>query len=184
MGQGSDTVLAQIAAEELGVRLEDVRIHAGDTAITPSTQGVRGSRETFVAGNAVKLAAGQAKEQLLDKVFSFSGRGKGRTGIVGGKDLLEEEPRAAVWTHQPRPLSKPMFGLGLCFFPHGGSDVCKRLLHTDPSSELSDQATGYGSICPAWRLRHPEVAEVEVDTETGHVTVLLGSLPLTMWAGP
>ena len=121
-GTGSDTVLAQIAAEELGVRLEDVRIHAGDTAITPSTQGVWGSRETLVAGNAVCFFFGRPRSNSWSTASSFSGRGKGRTGIVGGKDLLEEEPPAAVWALEPRPHSKPMFGRGRSVFPHGGSD--------------------------------------------------------------
>ena len=167
VGQGSDTVLAQIAAEELGVRLEDVRVHAGDTAITPSTQGARGSRETFVAGNAVKLAAGQAKEQLLERASSFLGVGKEELDAAEGRIYVKENPDRSMTIAEA--ASKPMFGRASSF--PMGVPIVASACYTDPVSELSDQATGYGNICPAW-VFGTQVAEVEVDTETGHVTVL------------
>ncbi|RLA95521.1 MAG: 4-hydroxybenzoyl-CoA reductase [Deltaproteobacteria bacterium] len=66
IGQGSNTTLAMICAEELGVRLEDVRVHTADTDIAPVDLGAWGSRETLMAGNAVKMAAADAKRQLLE----------------------------------------------------------------------------------------------------------------------
>ncbi|MDP2727453.1 MAG: molybdopterin-dependent oxidoreductase, partial [Dehalococcoidia bacterium] len=68
IGQGSDTLLAQIAAEELGVALEDMRVTSGDTAVTPIDLGAFASRTTIAAGNAVLAAAADAKRQLLEKV--------------------------------------------------------------------------------------------------------------------
>ncbi len=53
MGNGSNTTLSQIAAETLGVALEDIRIVNGDTAVTPYGWGVRGSRTTTIDGMAV-----------------------------------------------------------------------------------------------------------------------------------
>lgn len=53
MGQGSSTVLAQIAAEELGVRFEDVKVTAADTGVTPDGGASSASRQTYISGNAV-----------------------------------------------------------------------------------------------------------------------------------
>ena len=65
IGQGSSTVLAQIAAEELGLNLEDVSIVSGDTDTTPFDAGTYGDRITYNAGNAVKIAAAEIKRQLF-----------------------------------------------------------------------------------------------------------------------
>lgn len=64
-GQGSDTVLCQIAAEELGIKLENVEIKRVDTAYTPVDPGSYGSRVTNLAGQATQKAAREAKRQLL-----------------------------------------------------------------------------------------------------------------------
>jgi 4-hydroxybenzoyl-CoA reductase subunit alpha len=66
IGQGSDTTLSMICAEELGVRLDDIRIYSGDTGICPADLGAWGSRETLMNGNAVKMAAADAKRQILE----------------------------------------------------------------------------------------------------------------------
>ena len=66
IGTGYDTALAQIAAEELGVRFEDVDTLSGDTEVTPIDLGLWASRGTFFSGNAVKMAAADAKKQLLE----------------------------------------------------------------------------------------------------------------------
>jgi 4-hydroxybenzoyl-CoA reductase alpha subunit len=65
-GQGSDTVLSMIAAEELGIPYEDISIKRVDTAYTPVDPGSYGSRVTILAGQATQLAARDAKRQLLD----------------------------------------------------------------------------------------------------------------------
>lgn len=65
-GQGSDTVLCMIAAEELGVKLDDVSIKRVDTAYTPVDPGSYGSRVTILAGQATQKAARQVRKQLLD----------------------------------------------------------------------------------------------------------------------
>ena len=65
-GQGSDTVLVQIIAEELGLRMEDVEIKRVDTAVTPCDAGSYGSRVTVLAGEAAQKAARDVKEQLAE----------------------------------------------------------------------------------------------------------------------
>lgn len=64
LGQGLDTVMCQIAAEELGLPLSDVSIYPGDTAVTPWDGGAYSSKSTHVAGNGVWLAAKDLKNKL------------------------------------------------------------------------------------------------------------------------
>jgi xanthine dehydrogenase molybdenum-binding subunit len=65
IGQGSETVLAMIVAETLGVPLERVDVVNSDTAVKPWDVGTHASRTTFVAGNAARLAAERVRAQLL-----------------------------------------------------------------------------------------------------------------------
>ncbi len=64
LGQGLDTVMSQIAAEELGIPLSDVSIYPGDTAVTPWDGGAYSSKSTHVAGNGVWLAAKDLRNKL------------------------------------------------------------------------------------------------------------------------
>lgn len=68
IGQGSETILAQIVAETLGARLDDIRIVAGDTMTTPYDTGTFASSQTYVGGNAVLGAAKEAREKILYKL--------------------------------------------------------------------------------------------------------------------
>jgi len=65
LGQGSETVLAMIVAETLGVPLERVDVVNSDTAVKPWDVGAHASRTTFVAGNAARLAAEKLRARLL-----------------------------------------------------------------------------------------------------------------------
>lgn len=65
IGQGSSTMLQQIAAEELGLAMEDVLVMAGDTGISPDAGTTSASRQTYVSGNAVRIASSEAKAMLL-----------------------------------------------------------------------------------------------------------------------
>jgi CO/xanthine dehydrogenase Mo-binding subunit len=67
IGQGCNTVLAQIAAEEFGVSIDDVKVVWGDTAITPYfSRGSTSQRTTFNVGNAIRLACQDAKQQIFE----------------------------------------------------------------------------------------------------------------------
>jgi CO/xanthine dehydrogenase Mo-binding subunit len=75
IGQGSETILSQIAAEGLGIDLKDVTITAADTKVTPYDTGTYASSQAYVAGNAVSLAAEDAKEKIrkeLAKVYEVA----------------------------------------------------------------------------------------------------------------
>ncbi len=66
IGTGSDTVLAQMAAEVLGVELEEIIIYSSDTDFTPFDSGAYASSTTYVSGNAVRKAAKKIKEKIVD----------------------------------------------------------------------------------------------------------------------
>ncbi|MDP4199814.1 MAG: molybdopterin-dependent oxidoreductase [Bacteroidota bacterium] len=68
IGQGSDTMLALVVAEELGVSLSKTFVHAADTRFTPVDLGSYSSRVTFMAGNAAKSAATKMRETILEAV--------------------------------------------------------------------------------------------------------------------
>src|SRR5262249_38306647 len=65
MGQGADTAMALIVAEVLALAAEDVRVILPDTDVTPYDMGTLGSRSTFHMGNAVRLAAQDARDKLV-----------------------------------------------------------------------------------------------------------------------
>ncbi|MCP4248027.1 MAG: xanthine dehydrogenase family protein molybdopterin-binding subunit [bacterium] len=66
VGQGLVNMVAQLAADELGLDLGDVRVVAADTALTSESGSSSATRQTYFTGNAVKMAAEEVKEQLLD----------------------------------------------------------------------------------------------------------------------
>ena len=68
IGQGSDTMLAIIVAEVLGLSLDNVYVVAADTLLTPIDLGSYSSRVTFMAGNAAKQAAENLKNKILEAV--------------------------------------------------------------------------------------------------------------------
>ena len=70
MGQGSETTMGQIVAEELGIAPDRVHIVQPDTDVTPYDTITAGSRSTYHMGNAVRMAAGKIKTELCEVVAS------------------------------------------------------------------------------------------------------------------
>jgi len=154
IGQGSDTVLKQILAEELGLRMEDIRITSGDTAMTPQADlGSWGSRVTLMAGNAVLDAARKIKARLfgavsarfnLNVIYEFECKnGRVQAKLRSDKGVSFGEAVAMV---QKARRGEPLVARGS---------------YTPRDKGLVTPAFGFGS----------QVAEVEVDQETGLVHV-------------
>jgi CO/xanthine dehydrogenase Mo-binding subunit len=107
LGTGSDTVLAQIAAEVLGVGLDAMTVTAADTDLTPFDTGAYASSTTYVSGRAVELAARKVREQILAVAAglletarrspSFMARSKDLTG------RYLQRSDAALLRPRPRP---------------------------------------------------------------------------------
>lgn len=151
MGQGSNTTLSMICAEELGVKLEDIRLHMGDTDTCPVDLGAWGSRETLMQGNAVKMAAAEAKRQLLE--FAAA---KLSPNIVYDLDIKDR------WVHL---IARPE--RGLAYF-----DAVKEAIRGRDGQPIL--ATGHytphrkGMISPAYSFG-VQAIEVAVDPETGKI---------------
>src|SRR3989475_8075897 len=92
IGQGSDTVLAMIVAETLGVPLERVDVINSDTSVRPWDVGTHASRTTFVAGNAARLAAAKGKAQLPEVAAAELEEPAARLDVKGGFVFVKGEP--------------------------------------------------------------------------------------------
>ncbi|MFC2024071.1 xanthine dehydrogenase family protein molybdopterin-binding subunit [Chloroflexota bacterium] len=158
MGQGVHTSLAMIAAEELGVKLEDIMVVTPDTLITPVAMGSFGSRANFVGGNAVIAACRDAKKQLLEVAA----------------EMLEAEPDQLEVKEGVVCIGAKSCTVGEvteeALYSHRGLSIIGRGYYDPPSSCL-DLTSGIGNPSAAY-LFGAHVAEVEVDTETGQVRVL------------
>ncbi len=154
MGQGSNTTMTIICAEELGVRVEDIRLHMGDTENCPVDLGAWGSRETLMQGNAVKMAASDAKRQLLE--FAAA---KLSPNIVYDMDIKDR------WIHL---IARPERGLS--YF-----DVVKEAIRGKDGQPVI--ARGHytphrkGMISPAYSFG-VQAVEAEVDPDTGKISLL------------
>ncbi len=142
MGQASDTAMAQIAAEVLGMPAERIAVVHPDTDVTPYDMATLGSRSTYHMGHAVKRAAEDARDKLLALA--------GELGVPPETTPIPD-------------LFKKKYGMQAGNVIGMGSFV--------PAYAPTDHATGQSSnVTPYWMIGATGV-EIEVDTETGVVTV-------------
>jgi CO/xanthine dehydrogenase Mo-binding subunit len=92
IGQGSETVLAMIVAETLGVPLERVDVVNSDTSVKPWDVGVHASRTTFIAGNAARLAAEKIRARLLEIAAEQLEARPGDLALKDGWVFVRAEP--------------------------------------------------------------------------------------------
>jgi CO/xanthine dehydrogenase Mo-binding subunit len=85
IGTGSDTILAQIAAEVLGIGLEKIIVLSSDTDRTPFDVGAYASSTTYVSGGAVKKCAEKIREQILDVAAKMLATEKSKLELAGGQ---------------------------------------------------------------------------------------------------
>ena len=160
VGQGATTVLAQIAAEELGVPYEHVSILEPDTDSTPFVLGAFASRLTYVAGNAVRQAAARAKDEILRSAAEFMEVHTADLEIADGRVGVKGAPHRAMTVGEV--ASRRNFRRG------GEPIVATGTWDADSESHGQDR---YGSESGAFSFC-AHAAEVEVDPETGKVTVV------------
>lgn len=166
IGQGSDTALTQIASEVLGIDPKNILIRTGDTDHTPYEWQTVASRITYCAGNAVKLAAEDARDQILELAQIKMGLYK--------RDLELKDGCVVSKIYPDKTLPISTFALGLSF-PDGSGihgPIIGRGSFVPPNILNADKKTGLGSHPVAFWTMGAYGVEVEVDTETGHVKVL------------
>jgi 4-hydroxybenzoyl-CoA reductase subunit alpha len=159
-GQGSDTVLAMIAAEELGVRYEDVSLKRVDTAYTPVDPGSYGSRVTLLAGQATQLAAREAKEQLLEAAGRAWDVTPHEIEIKNGFAFLKESP--------DRRMSFEKLAKIACY--EGSGSVILGRGHSSYGLETINFNTGFGNGGTSYSFT-AQTVRLGVDMETGKIDV-------------
>jgi putative selenate reductase molybdopterin-binding subunit len=147
LGTGADTVMSQIAAEVLGVPLEDIIAYTGDTDHTPFDVGAYASSTTYISGMAVKKAA----DELRWKIKKRAAR------MLGVDQPCEIELRdRRCWAADGRSVSL--------------EDVALDTLHTVDQEQLTGSGSHFSEDCPPPFAA--QFVEAEVDVDTGQVTVI------------
>ncbi|TGE38055.1 nicotinate dehydrogenase medium molybdopterin subunit [Desulfosporosinus fructosivorans] len=158
IGQGSNTVLSQIAAETLGICLDNVVIISADTGVTPDAGASSASRQTYISGNAVRLASEKIRDQI----------------IAMAAEMLDI-PAEAVSLYQGEVWNSGK-SIGLSIKDVVGKCRSKGILTLghgsyNPTTTSLEAETGKGVPYETYAFA-TQVAEVLVDTETGIVEVI------------
>ena len=159
IGQGCNTILPQIAAEELGIPYERVWMVESDSVLGPTDLGSYSSRVTLMAGNAVRMAAAAIKAQLLKVAAVKLGCDVGNLAARDGYIFVAQHPQVRLdWDAAARDAFSaggPVTGTG----------------HYSPPPNLGGKYKGAAvGTSPAYSFS-TAVCEVTVDLETGYVSV-------------
>jgi putative selenate reductase molybdopterin-binding subunit len=146
LGTGSDTILAQIAAEVLGVPLDHIVVHSSDTDMTPFDTGAYASSTTYVSGRAVEKAALQVRDQVGRVAAAMLKVDAGEL-TVGHAEVTAPDGRSVTL-----------------------AEVCTRAYYGADQFQIGATASFVPEESPPPFLAC--FAEVEVDVETGHIQVL------------
>lgn len=156
-GQGSDTILCQIIAEELGVKYDEIQMITADTFTTPNAGPTSASRVTFVTGQAV-LKAVRALKKTMNTVAEQI---LGQTDLVFADNHIHSEAHPEI----KMPFRRLAHKVHL-----GGYPVVETGWYDNTTQDV-DPDTGQGDAYAVYSYA-TQLAEVEVDTETGKVEVL------------
>jgi len=160
IGQGSETVLAQLVCEELGLPLAAVSVVNSDTDITPWDVGVHASRTTFVAGNSALGAARKAKTKILAAAAAKLEQPPEALDLRGGFVIAKADGKRLI------ELSRLIRSL---HFSDKAELVMTTHYYEPPSHHQDKEFKGDVSAAYSWAT---QVVEVEVDTQTGIVRLL------------
>ena len=145
IGQGSDTIISQIVAEELDTTVDKILIYSSDTDLTPFDCGAYASSTTYVSGNAAWKAAQKMRKRLIKEAATFmevkedSVEFDGKTFVSGGKSVTLDE-------------------------------ISVKMLYNKNLQQVQVTESYYGHVSPPPFMA--AYAEVEVDIETGEYKVL------------
>jgi CO/xanthine dehydrogenase Mo-binding subunit/aerobic-type carbon monoxide dehydrogenase small subunit (CoxS/CutS family) len=161
IGQGSTTVIAQIAADALGVPVTSLALTAPDTAQTPDAGKTSASRQTFVSGNAARLAAEALRRRILELAEAPDDARieAARPGSGDGRLRVRDRATGAVSVIELGELAPA--GRGCVLLASGTYDPKTTTLDADGQG-VPYETYAFGA----------QVAEVEVDLELGTVRVL------------
>lgn len=161
IGMGIDTVVAQIAAEELGIPANRVKVVHSDTAICPPDHGALSSRSTFFTGNAVRLACHDAKKRIFELASTKLGTQAENLAIKEGKVFVAKEPDKFV----------SMQDLFISEIPLKGGEVIGTANFFVPTIP-QDPETGQSERIVAYYGHFAHAVECAVNIKTGEVKLL------------
>jgi len=146
LGTGSDTILAQMAAEVLGVPLADIIVYSSDTDFTPFDKGAYASSTTYISGGAVRKAALKVKEMILEHAALM-------LAPSNPSDLVLENRQVIAPDGQVVTLA----------------EVALSSLHQQNQHQIMATASHTSPLSPPPTAA--QFAEIVVDTQTGHINV-------------
>jgi xanthine dehydrogenase molybdenum-binding subunit len=162
LGTGAHTALAQIVAEELGVRFDDVSVMHGDTNVVPWDIGAFASHTTYMGGRAAQMAAAEVKKQLLERAAGLLDAPAASLEVRGGVISVRQRPpdldaasaldsgaTSAPVSMSVRDAVRPRMGI--------------------PAAQFVGTATYYPTKSYSFAAHF---VEVQVDTETGKIEVV------------
>jgi carbon-monoxide dehydrogenase large subunit len=153
-GQGLETTLAQVCADQLGVRPEDVTVRAGDTGLIPYGIGTFASRSAVTAGTAVGTAAGMVREKVLALAAELLEAAPGDLDLQDGVVTVTGAPSRRLTLREVAMAAAP----GAAARPPGISPLLEAEYYYEPPTVTWSSGT--------------HVAAVEVDEETGFIRVI------------
>jgi CO/xanthine dehydrogenase Mo-binding subunit len=159
IGQGSETVLAMIVAETLGVPLERVDVVNSDTNVRPWDVGTHASRTTFVAGNAARLAALKVKGELLEMAAAELDAPAATLELERGFVFVKANPSRRLGYEEVARAGH---------YKHHGRVIVAEAFYDPPTAMLDKDLQG--NVSAAYTSAF-QAALVDVDPETGKVEV-------------
>ena len=161
VGAGQKTVLAQIAADSIGVPVASISVPHSDTSYSPYDFGVTSSRTTFHMGNAVRLAGQKARQKLIALAADVLDTGVDRLDLIDGQIV----DRKGDHQFAIKDIMTKKYG------GRGGSILAEGQ-YTPEGSSLLKASPGVEKMSSIFWKFATHAAEVEVDVETGIVKVL------------
>lgn len=158
IGQGSNSMAAYLVAEELGMKVEDVRVVAADTDLCPVDLGAYSSRVTFMVGNACIDAARKLRKQIVTAVAGRWQVDEARVRMLEGAVIDLQDPAKSLSTAEAFHIAEEAFdtlgSTGSYNTPKLGGDYRGGTIGASPAYSFT-----------------AHVVELEVDEETGRITI-------------
>jgi putative selenate reductase molybdopterin-binding subunit len=146
LGTGSDTILAQMAADVLGIPVEDLIVYSSDTDFTPFDKGAYASSTTYISGGAVRKAALKIRDQIREHATSMLGLDQPADLILKDHQVVAPDGRSVTL-----------------------AEVALNSLHQQNQHQIMATASHISYVSPP--PVGAQFAEVAVDVEIGQVTV-------------
>jgi CO/xanthine dehydrogenase Mo-binding subunit len=155
IGQGSDTILLQIASEGLGLPLEEICLIRADTSVTTDAGASSASRQTYISGNSILSAIKSLKQEILNEASHL---------------LDENEKELFIEDGEVKHIKKECIAIPIREIAKRSGKTLRGEGYFDSETTKLDAKTGQGSPYATYAFAS-HLAEVEVDIETGKVKV-------------